>query len=101
MPFELSNTFLWKFFMVFLDNILICSESIKEHTDCINKYLKKLQETDLHVNNVKCIYSKENIDYYGHSISYEGFSRYRNKLNFHFLMAPDNMHCVYKYMILK
>ena len=81
MPFELSNTFLWKFVMVFLDNILIYSETIKEHTDCINKYLKNLEETDLLVNNLKCIYSKENIEHYVHSISYEGFSMYRNKLN--------------------
>ena len=67
--------------MIFLDNILIHSESIKEHTDCIKKYLKKLEETDLHVNNVKCIYSKENIEHYRHSISYEGFAMSRNKLN--------------------
>jgi hypothetical protein len=86
MPFGLTNapatfqcamntaleTFLRKFVMVFLDNILIYSPSLEEHYNHLRMVLAKLREHQFFLKHKKCAFVKKELQYLGHVISREG-----------------------------
>jgi hypothetical protein len=86
MPFGLTNapasfqcamnsilqSFLRKFVMVFLDDILIYSSSLDAHLQHMRLVLDKLREHQFYLKMKKCSFMKSELKYLGHVISREG-----------------------------
>jgi len=86
MPFGLTNApavfqrfinfvmsdFLDKFVVVYLDNILIYSNSLDEHIDHVSKVLQALQDNYLLVKLEKCVFHVKEIEFLGHIITGKG-----------------------------
>ena len=83
-PFDLTNapsTFMClmnsvfnKFFLVFLDDILIYSKNEEEYEEHFRMDLQLLREHKLYAKLRKCDFYKDRIHYLGHIISDEGIS---------------------------
>ncbi|GJU82174.1 retrotransposon-related protein [Tanacetum coccineum] len=86
MPFGLTNApatfqatmnqifkpYLRKFVTVFFDDILIYSKSPAEHSKHLHIALASLQDNQFVINEKKCSFIKECIQYLGHIVSYDG-----------------------------
>jgi hypothetical protein len=88
MPFGLTNTpayfmylmnkvfmdYLDKFFVVFIDDILVYSRSEEEHKEHLHLALQKLQEHRLYAKLSKCKFWMKQVAFLGHIISKGGIS---------------------------
>ena len=63
-----------KFFLVFLDDIIIYSKNEEEHEEHLRLNLNFLREHKLYENLRTCDFYKDRIHYLGHIISDEGIS---------------------------
>ncbi|MGL4850115.1 MAG: reverse transcriptase domain-containing protein, partial [Clostridium sp.] len=61
--------FLYKFVIVYMDDILIYSRSLEEHKEHLREVRRKLEEVGLRLNVKKCEYGKREIKILGHTIS--------------------------------
>ena len=68
------RTFLDKFVVLFIDDILIYSKSKEDHREHLGIILKKLTEHKLYAKLKKCEFWKEKVHFLGHVISAEGIS---------------------------
>ena len=82
MPFGLTNApasfqsmindvlreYLDEFVVVYLDDILIYSETLEEHKEHVHKILKRLQNANLLVEPEKCKFLAQEVDYLGYTI---------------------------------
>jgi hypothetical protein len=64
--------YLDKFVIVFLDDILVCSNSEEEHEHHMRMVLQVLREHQMYAKLRKCSFYQEQIHYLGHIISKEG-----------------------------
>ena len=83
MPFGLTNApatfcnlmndvfyeFVDHFVVVYLDGILIYSESLEDHLEHLRKVLSKLREHQLYVKKEKCEFAQQEIMFLGHKVS--------------------------------
>ena len=58
------------FVVAYLDDILIYSDTLEEHTPHVHKVLRLLQEADLLVEPAKSTFHVQQVEYLGHIISY-------------------------------
>lgn len=86
MPFGLKNSpstfqrlmnsvlreFINKICVVYLDDILIYSTSLQEHSDSINKILSKLRDANLKIQIDKCNFFCKETEYLGHVLTTNG-----------------------------
>ena len=56
------------------DDILIHGTNQEKHDESLTKVLKRLDEMNAILNNEKCEFSKESIEFYGHIFSKNGIS---------------------------
>ncbi|RVW81819.1 Retrovirus-related Pol polyprotein from transposon 17.6 [Vitis vinifera] len=82
MPFGLTNAqqrsialinkifhpYLDKFVVVYLDDIVIDSNTLKEHVEHLKKVFKILRQNELYVKKEKCSFAKEEVNFLGHRI---------------------------------
>nr|CAN67535.1 hypothetical protein VITISV_032523 [Vitis vinifera] len=82
MPFGLTNApamfctlmnkifhpYLDKFVVVYLDDIVIYSNTLKEHEEHLRKVFKILRQNELYVKKEKCSFAKEEVSFLGHRI---------------------------------
>ena len=64
--------FVYCFVVVYLDDIVIYSESLEDHLEHLRKVLSKLREHQLHVKKEKCEFAQQEIMFLGHKVS-KGF----------------------------
>lgn len=95
MPFGLTNAlatfqclmndvlapFLRKFVLVFLDDILIYSQSLEEHINHLKQVLEQLRQHQLYMKISKCSFAQTQLSYLGHIISDEGLSTDMGKIS--------------------
>lgn len=88
MPFGLTNApftfqsvmndifipYLGRFVLVFFDDILVYSATVKEHTQHLETVLKLLRSHQFYANENKCEFGSPKIAYLGHVISQQGLA---------------------------
>ncbi|RVW76807.1 Transposon Ty3-I Gag-Pol polyprotein [Vitis vinifera] len=57
-----------KFVVVYLDDIVIYSNTLKEHEEHLRKVFKILRQNELYVKKEKCSFAKEEVSFLGHRI---------------------------------
>ena len=61
--------FVDRFVVVYLDDIVIYSDSLKDHLEHLRKVLSKLREHQLYVKKEKCEFAQQEILLLGHNVS--------------------------------
>ena len=69
---ELFLPYLWKFILVFFDDILIYSKTWREHIRHLDQVITILEEHHFFAKMLKCTFGEEEVDYLGYIISTEG-----------------------------
>ena len=64
--------YLWKFVVVYLDDINIFSNTFDEHLEYLRKIFNKLRQANLKLQPEKCFFIKKELAFLGHIISKEG-----------------------------
>ena len=62
----------WNFVFVYLDDILIASQTVEEHLDHLQKVFQQLRESGLRLKLSKCMFATGEIEYLGHTLTPEG-----------------------------
>ena len=60
---SIFNPFLWKFVLVFFDDILIYNKSWEEHIQHVDRVLQILKEKQLYANPSKCFFGVKEVEY--------------------------------------
>ena len=93
MPFGLKNAaatfqrFMDKIFrnvdcvFVYLDDILVFSEDQEQHKKHLDKVFSILDENNLKISLVKCIFDVPELDFLGYKVSFDGLLPTENKVN--------------------
>lgn len=66
---EVFKEQLRRFVLVFFDDILVFSRSVKEHVGHLRSVLQVLAQQHLYANRKKCRFGQQEIEYLGHVIS--------------------------------
>jgi hypothetical protein len=66
--------------LVYMDDILIIGENLREHNSKLRGVFKKLKEYNLKVEPDKCEFLKEELNYLGHVVTSEGVRPDENKI---------------------
>ena len=69
---DLFRPHLWKFMLVFFDDILVCSHTWMDHLSHLHTVLQILSTNHLFVKKSKCRFGFMQLDYLGHLISHKG-----------------------------
>ena len=70
-----------KICLVFLDDIIIFSDSFEEHVSRVEQVLDRLQLCGLKLNPKKCVFGQDKVRYVGHIVSEEGVEADPEKLD--------------------
>jgi len=62
----------WNFVFVYLDDLLVVSQSFEEHLIHVAKVIQRLQEAGLRLKPQKCAFAQLEINYLGHTLSPQG-----------------------------
>ena len=71
---RIFRPFLYKFVIVFIDNILIYSRTQKEHAEHLRLVLSVLREKQLYAKLFKCEFWMDEVQFLGHVISAQGIA---------------------------
>ncbi|WJX78668.1 hypothetical protein P8452_61863 [Trifolium repens] len=71
---RIFHSFLDKFVVVFIDDILVYSKNEEEHVEHLRLVLQVLRESKLYANPSKCEFWLEEVNFLGHVISREGIA---------------------------
>lgn len=77
---EILRDYINKICVVYLDDILIFSTSLKEHIQSLSLIFKKLSEHNLKIQFDKCSFMKRNTEFLGHVLTAEGMKPNPNKV---------------------
>jgi len=59
----------WDFVFVYLDDILVVSQSMEKHLSHLEKVAVRIQEAGLRLKPEKCLFATQRIDYLGHTLT--------------------------------
>jgi len=59
-------------FIYYLDDILVASESAKEHLEHLHKVAKRLREAGLRLKPEKCVFMTNKVEYLGFTLTADG-----------------------------
>src|SRR6266536_6415902 len=66
------HDYLNDFVVVYLDDILVCSDTFDEHINHLRKVFTKLREANLVIKLKKCKFGQRKIKFLGHTIGMDG-----------------------------
>jgi hypothetical protein len=66
--------YLYKSVLLYIDDILICSDTFEEHLMHIDQVLSALHEANLKISQSKCVFAKKQVQYLGHIINSDGIT---------------------------
>ncbi|CAB5185215.1 unnamed protein product [Rhizophagus irregularis] len=69
---EILEEYINDFVVVYIDDIMIYSENLKDHMEHVEKVLKKLRENNLIIKLKKCRFLERNIEFLGHIVGNDG-----------------------------
>ena len=73
---ELRGTECW----VFLDDLIIFSDTIEEHANRLEHVLQRFEKANLLLQPAKCVFAKSKVQYLGYVVSREGISASPDKV---------------------
>ena len=62
----------WEFVYVYLDDILIASQSTQEHLEHLQKVAQRLRDAGLRLRPEKCVFATEQVEFLGYTLTTEG-----------------------------
>jgi hypothetical protein len=77
---DIFQEWLDDFVVVYIDDILIYSDSLEEHAEHLRKVFQKLREYKLYAKLEKCEFGVTEVDFLGHRIIQEGLKMDENKV---------------------
>ncbi|GBG85291.1 hypothetical protein CBR_g39859 [Chara braunii] len=77
---DLFRPWLDRFFVVYLDDILVFSKTLEEHQGHLRQVLEKLREANFKINAKKCEWAKTQVLYFGHVLDEEGIKLEDSKI---------------------
>jgi hypothetical protein len=77
---KILKEYIDKFVVVYIDDILIYSNSFEDHLTHLTRVLKKLKDNNLIIKLKKCRFAEENIEFLGHVIGKDGIKPDPNKI---------------------
>jgi len=77
---QILQPFLRKFVLVFLDNILIYSNTLEDHASHLEEVLATLRQHQLYLKSSKCTFAQDSLEYLSHIISSKGVATDQNKI---------------------
>ena len=66
--------------VVFIDDVMIATETEKEHDEIIEEVLRKMEENDLFVKPKKCVWKTKEVEFLGVIIGLDGVRMEKNKV---------------------
>jgi hypothetical protein len=78
---SIIKPFLRKFMLVFFDDILIYNQSWEEHVKHFDRVLRLLEDKQIYAKLSKLSFGVQEVDYFGHIVSFEGVKVDPKKLN--------------------
>ena len=79
---------LWTICVVYIDDILIYSDTWEEHLEAIDKVLQRLIQANLKIKLSKCEFARTQLQYLGHIINSQGIATDPKKVEAIRLWAP-------------
>lgn len=77
---DIFRPYLHKFVLVFFDDILVYSRTLKKHVHHLTTVFEVLRVAQLKVKASKCTFAQPTVDYLGHTISEAGVSVDKKKI---------------------
>ncbi|GJX38273.1 retrotransposable element Tf2 [Tanacetum coccineum] len=77
---EVFQPFLRKFTLVFFDDILIYSKSLKDHVQHLSDVLVTIRQNKLFAKKSKCVFGTSHVEYLGHVMSAKGVATDPSKI---------------------
>lgn len=77
---DLLKPYLWKFALVYIDDVIIYSRSLDEHVEHLGKVLKTLRDSGITLAPAKCHIAFPSVDSLGHHVSRLGLSTAAEKV---------------------
>lgn len=77
---EVFREFLHRFFVLYIDNILIYSRNLAEHHHQEKQVLQKLREHHLYLKQEKCEFKCDTIKFLGYIINHQGMHKDQRKV---------------------
>jgi len=71
---EALGKMLWKTAMPYVDDIIIFSDTFKEHLIHLEEFFKRIEQANFFLKLCKCEFMMESMEYLGHNISRQGVS---------------------------
>lgn len=66
--------------LVFVDDILVFSETLEEHREHLHQVFQILQQNQFYINQSKCSFAQQNLEYLGHVIGKDGVATDKTKI---------------------
>lgn len=87
----------WKFVLVYLDDVIVFSNSFEQHLDHLRQVFERLQTVGLKLQPKKCTFSQKEVKYLGHIVNKEGIATDPEKLQLSatILPLPKFLRCVH------